>query len=363
MAKSHDKSTDSVKNGKVVYTCRKRKCQIPCICKECCESGGSQCKLHKIRHEALFNYEEDSMTIRSSEIVFKDSSFMSNAYTIRYSNIPISCHPCARDLQHHNLYHIKYHESCKFCLQILHKLKPVVTVKKFHEEIKWHSKYLELICPHCDKIFRERSKQKRHVDYAHGNLGFDCNLCEEKFASKQALDHHDQVAHRKAAPVKCDQCDVSFTSKVSMKNHKKYVHSSVEKIVCKFCGSQFKQKKDLNFHLRNKHDINTNDFFMNEWNNSEPRERFHCDMCTSNYKYRKDLQSHKKQTHETTSVESDERFKCDQCGLSYKNKKGLNEHKRNKHAESAFNCNICGKLFNQKNNCMKHERNHKEGKS
>ena len=82
VAKSHDKSTDSVKNGKVVYTCRKRKCQIPCICKECCESGGSQCKLHKIRHEALFNYEEDSMTIRSSEILFKDSSFMSIMHTL-----------------------------------------------------------------------------------------------------------------------------------------------------------------------------------------------------------------------------------------------------------------------------------------
>ena len=137
----NDMSTE--KNGKIRFTCRKGNCKIPCICKECCESG-SQCKLHKIKHADLFNYEQDSMTIRSSEIVFKDSSFLSNAYTIRYPNIPISCHPCARDLQHHNLYHIKYHESCKFCLQILHMLKPVVTVKNFLEEINWHTKYLQL---------------------------------------------------------------------------------------------------------------------------------------------------------------------------------------------------------------------------
>ena len=357
VGKSSDKSSN--KKGKIMYTCRKGNCQIPCICKECCESE-SQCKLHKIKHEELFNYEQDSMTIRSSEIIFKDSSFLSNAYTIRYPNISISCHPCARDLQHHNLYHIKYHESCKFCLQIRHKLK-AKTVKKLREDIKWHTQYLELICPHCDKIFREKSNMKRHMDSAHGNVVFNCNFCEEKFASKQALDYHEQGTHMETSSVKCDECDVSFASIISMKDHKKHVHSVIQKIGCTFCGSQFKRKKDLNFHLRNKHEINTNDFFMNEWNDHEPREKFQCDLCALNNKYKKDLQSHKKKSHDIEQAE--ERFSCDQCGSSYKNNKGLNEHKRNKHEESVYNCNICGKLFNQKNNCMKHERNHKDVKN
>lgn len=346
----------------IIYTCRSKTCQIPCICKDCC-MGESQCKIHKIRHEDVFNYEEDSITIRSSESLFKDSSFLSNSYTIRYSNIPIKCSPCAKDLLHHNLYHLKYHESCKFCLQIRHKLEPS-TPKDFHKEIKKHESFMQFICPHCDKIFVEKSKKNKHVEYAHGNVRLNCSLCEENFASKQALVYHEDVAHNGVTPVKCEQCEASFTTKVSLKNHLKFVHSSVPKIACSFCGTQFKQKKDLNFHLRKKHEINTNDHFMNEWNNAEEKQRFQCDLCESNYKYKKDLETHKKNhkvaNHTSDKSNIEERFNCELCDLSYKNKKGLNEHKRNKHEGSTFTCNICGKSFNQKNNCSKHERNHKQ---
>jgi hypothetical protein len=35
---------------KILYTCKLQKCQIPCICKDCCLSD-SQCKIHKIKHD------------------------------------------------------------------------------------------------------------------------------------------------------------------------------------------------------------------------------------------------------------------------------------------------------------------------
>ena len=113
------------------------------------------------------------------------------------------------------------------------------------------------------------------------------------------------------------------------------------------------------FHLRNKHRINTDDHFMNDWNYRELRKRYQCDLCECNYKYKKDLTKHKKKTHMTSSdsTENDELFKCDLCSSSYKDKKGLNEHNRNKHEGNLFSCRICEKSFNQKSNCLKHERN------
>ena len=382
--------TQGKKKNIVIYTCKLKKCRIPCICKDCFLSD-SQCKIHKIKHEDLFDYEKDSMTIRSSESVFKDSSFLSNSYTIRYPNIPIDCSHCTKDLLHHNLYHLKYHESCKFCLQSMYKLRPT-TLKSFHKKVKNHKQFLnsicphcdqefvekhqrnkheeyahgfkrlvcslcdeifatqqalahhedmvhkgiryrkefwDILCPHCDQKFLEKLKRDRHVKYVHGKNRLDCNLCEENFASKQALMYHEDVVHKKLSPVKCEVCGASFASSISLKNHRKYVHSDSAKCKCGLCGALFKQNKDLMFHIRNKHQINTKDHFKNEWNDTEERERFQCTSCDSNYKYKKDLEAHKKKNHGSQSE------------------------------ATSFSCKICGKAFTQNNNCLRHERNHK----
>ena len=351
----------------IVYTCLFKKCKIPCICKDCCMRE-PQCEIHKIRHDEKFNYEEDSMTIRSSEIFFKDSSFLSNSYTIRYANIPVRCHNCAKDLLHHNLYHLKYHESCKFCLQIRHKLTPTTRIG-FQREVKDHDLYMQLICPDCDRKFASVNKKKRHIDYTHGNINrFNCSQCKKTFASQEALKHHGDVTHKVTETVKCDECGTSFTSKVNLNNHKKYAHSSVKGIKCSLCETSFKQRRDLNFHLANIHEIDRNDHYMNTLNDNEDKPRFECNLCDKTYKYKKDLTKHTKITHHIPEQNNqkdsdqlaDDRYKCELCGLSYKNKKSLNEHKQIKHEDISFNCSICGKSFNQKNNCTRHERNHEK---
>ena len=373
---------------KVKYTCQSKKCEIPCICKDCC-LGDPQCKAHNVAHEDTFDYERDSMTIRSSKDLFKDSSFLSHCYTIRYPKIPINCPECEKDLLHHNLYHIKYHESCKFCLQLRHKLT-ASTPQDFQKEVKFQAKFLGCICPHCGKQFVERHKRDKHLEYAHGktriccafcekrfategdlkqhesvahpkaehykkamhlecpqcdqkffdklsrkkhiekahgNKRNDCNLCEETFASKQALIYHLDIFHKNTSPVKCDMCFVTFTSLVSLKNHKKYLHSSPPKSKCCLCDAKFKQKKELNFHIRNRHQVNTYDHFMNDWNDPEDRQIFQCNLCENDYKYKKDLEAHNKKCHG----------------------KEVN----------TFTCSKCDKCFSQKNNCLRHERNHK----
>ena len=68
-----------------------------------------------------------------------------------------------------------------------------------------HQRYMDHICPHCDKDFVEKRKKKQHIKYAHGGIRLSCSVCNEKFASKQALEYHDDVTHKKVDPVKCYQ--------------------------------------------------------------------------------------------------------------------------------------------------------------
>ena len=171
------------------------------------------------------------------------------------------------------------------------------------------------------KSFLINLAEKKHVEYVHGNKRLSCSLCDDSFASKQALVYHINSVHKKTSPVKCDKCSKTFASLISMKNHKKFVHSNQPKSKCFFCDAQFKQKKDLNFHIRNKHQVNTSDHFMNEWNDPEERKRFQCKSCDANYKYKKDLGTHKNKHHggidsQINKSPSDSIFKCDLCSLS-----------------------------------------------
>ena len=306
------------------------------------------------------------MTIRSSEIICKDSSFLSHSYTIRYANIPLRCNPCSNDLLHHNMYHLKLHDTCKFCLQIDHKAK-ASTARGFRTEVKNQKQYLDRICPHCDKDLCDSNKKQKHVHYAHGGGRMECTSCNQTFSSKQALDYHKSVSHEKVVPLKCEECSASFTTKVSLADHKKFLHSTVSKITCMFCKKQFKRKKDANFHYTNMHQIDRKDHYKNTWNAWEDRERFQCSICDCHYKYKKDLSKHQKINHtlnnqETnkSSLESPDKFKCDLCDRWYTNQKSVYEHVRNMHEENSHNCKVCGKVFKQRNNCLKHERSHKQ---
>ena len=137
---------------------------------------------------------------------------MSNCYTIRYPRIPIDCLGCAKDLLHHNLYHIKYHESCKFCLQLAHKLK-ASTSQDFQKEVKSQARYHGCICPLCDKQFVERYARDKHVEYAHAKTRIMCQFCEKNFATEDALKYHENSVHPKAEHFKramhleCPHCE------------------------------------------------------------------------------------------------------------------------------------------------------------
>ena len=61
---------------------------------------------------------------------------------------------------------------------------------------------MDQICPHCVKEFVEIRKKKQYIEFAHGGVRLNCSVCNEKFASKQALDYHNDITHKKVDQVK-----------------------------------------------------------------------------------------------------------------------------------------------------------------
>jgi hypothetical protein len=339
------------KNG-IYYTCKFKKCKIPCPCAPCCNSDG-QCTEHKIKHVKLFDEKKHAVVIRSTEDFCRDESFFSDSYIIKYSGIPLDCVRCKKDFLHHKIYHISHHEDCKFCVQNWFKLS-VKNKKELHEMKAKEDHYYRSVCPHCNKRFCEPFSAKKHIEFEHGNAPFRCEECIKTFHSKQAKEYHDSVKHSTGKiSEKCSICEKVLASKTCLKSHIKYVHSEERKHSCNRCDSKFKHKKDLKNHCLYVHN---NDQYEEMYLQPKDVKRFTCEQCNSSYKQKKVLNAHIRSKH----TEDKPILYCDLCPLKFKDKRSLIAHKKNKHENpnEEYSCSMCGKRYNQRKTLNRHLLSH-----
>lgn len=348
-----DEEYDS--DEQVYYTCQNKQCKIPCMCSPC--NGETQCPDHKVRHEELFDAEEDLVAIRSKDEFCSDQSFFDQSYLIKYPGIPLHCKKCKRDFLHHICYHFDFHENCKFCRKGRYKTY-AKTASEFMENVEKHDYFLKSVCPHCDNKFCEPYLKKRHIEFEHENAdNFTCDFCSTKFHAKQSKEYHEAIHHSdRNNKEKCTTCGKEFSGKVNLENHVKYVHSEQRDHSCVICDCKFKQKRDMRVHMLNIHGFNMS---KAKYGGFEDQESFDCDICDKTYKYKKSLNAHMRMEHEGTSGIK-KPFKCDLCTSVFGEQKNLNAHKRLKHSDlaSEFSCTTCGKTFNQKKNLKRHENTH-----
>ena len=342
-------------DDKIIYTCQKNLCRIPCPCSPC--FGEEQCTDHRLRHEELFDDKNDMLSIRSSEKFCTDQAFFDKSYLIKYPGIPIDCERCKRNYLHHICYHFELHENCKFCRK--NRFKTYATTRsEFVDVMKNNEGFLKSVCPHCDNTFCEPHFRKKHIELEHGESSkFTCDFCPAKFHAKQSKEYHQAVHHSDDKfTEKCNICGKEFSAKVTLMNHVKYVHSDNRDHPCTICEKKFKQRKDMRTHMLNIHGIN---MYKAMYGNFECQDRFDCDMCDATFKYKKGLNAHVRLKHENTSGKPSS-YTCDICPSVFKELKTLTSHKKLKHSESQedFPCQICGKTFNQKKNLKRHEKTH-----
>ena len=348
---------DDEEDDTVYYTCQNRKCKIHCPCAQC-YAKEEQCNDHKIIHDDLFDEVHDTMAIRSTNQFCTDESFFEQCYLIKYAGIPQKCKQCKKDFLHHSCYHLKLHETCKFCKKNRFKTYAQTSLQLV-QDISKHEKFLKTVCPHCDNKFCEPFFRKKHVEFEHeNNAPFQCNFCETRFHSKQAKDYHESVHHNDSPREKCSTCGQEFSSKANLLNHAKYVHSDKKRYSCLIseCEAKFKQKRDMRVHVLNIHGANISKAY---YGNPEGHEEFKCDLCKSTFRYKKNLNAHVRLKHKGSNREAST-IECNICGVSFTEEKNLRAHVKLKHTQEKklFHCSVCGKQFDQKWNMKRHEETH-----
>ena len=348
-----DAFLNSEEEERVIYTCTKKQCRIPCPC-ILCNSEEPQCPQHNIIHRDLFNEDIHAISVRSVYKLCSKENFFWHSYILKYPGIPKDCLLCTKDLLHHKCYHLKFHWSCKFCKLYQYKLYPT-TIEELHAREKREEKWYGTVCPFCDKKFSWPYITKRHIKLEHKDEKIKCEMCPKSFHSKQSLNYHNLATHTDKSPPSesCTICDKKFNSKVTLGNHIKLVHRDTDLFECGKCETKFKRKKYLDAHLLHVHGM---DQKKEDYWQDLPRKYFKCETCKAEFIRKGDLKVHMDVKHLAQEINS-----CDLCPSKFKWKKDLQSHKLEKHGpgENKHQCPECGKMFNQRRNMKRHHKTHK----
>jgi len=130
-----------------------------------------------------------------------------------------------------------------------------------------------------------------------------CDICSEKFVTKQALRFH-EYKHSGIRPYVCKVCPTSFRTPSTLRAHFDVMHSH-SKHKCDECGLQSSTSGKLKIHMRTHSD----------------EKPYQCSFCPSRFKQLQVLKIHEF-THTKES-----KYKCDKCGKYFPSKSRLIKHK------------------------------------
>ena len=103
-------------------------------------------------------------------------------------------------------------------------------------------------CNECDEMFDSNSKLAAHKASVHPVVSFDCETCRKTFTTRAKLNQHIKDAH---SPQICNLCNQKFADKNALTQHKRNKHH----FECSECGPGvwFETEAKLNAHKAIKH--------------------------------------------------------------------------------------------------------------
>ncbi|CAH0730839.1 unnamed protein product, partial [Brenthis ino] len=203
-------------------------------------------------------------------------------------------------------------------------------------------------CELCEFKFLSVEALSKHLEYAKDDI---CNVdlkpcphCGEGLSSEETLQEH-LKEHPKEETVFCEECNRSFRTRRSHATHYQRVHLGVklrprrraagkrgESAVCEVCGYKCISKATLVYHQR----IHTGE------------KPYQCTECPKKFSVFQRLQIHiRTHTGETP-------YKCKHCPKAFKHKAALNRHDRVHTGAKPYSCPHCGKSFSQSNSMKLH---------
>ena len=184
--------------------------------------------------------------------------------------------------------------------------------------------------PGCDhkESFKTISGCKNHQLRYHAtdaDKTFKCSYCDQRFASNQLRNKHQNLVHNKRFP--CEHCGKTFSEKSRLLIHNR-VHSGDRPYECDLCGFRCAQKDNLRIHKEFKHPMS-----------GSFEKKFNCKICSALFLTQGNLKRHIR-THSDLKP-----YVCETCGKSFKDPGTLKQHTF-KHGGQTFVCKFCSQKFN-----------------
>lgn len=187
--------------------------------------------------------------------------------------------------------HMKCHSdeqncSCKVCGKEFNRLSTLERHIKCHNTETTIASATSYTCKICSKKYPDEATLKAHI-LGH-NEKFTCEQCNVTFNTKQLLDLHFHITHKRSeTPFACKLCKARFPNLRELNEHAASHTYEKLRISCHHCGEVFTQrcsyKKHLQLHIG---------------------ERLSCTICRIDFTQRSSLLRHYKRLHLINDIPS-----------------------------------------------------------
>ena len=302
--------------------------------------------------------------------------------------------------------HLKQYLNISFAEKVIPKLF-IEVMKNIprrvdSDERSPRKRKIKRTCKKCPLTFNSVSELNKHILNLHETNFNSCELCGNKFKSKNLLDSHmrqehdERLLHEPNGTVEhspeleemldtsehieklhmemaktCDICYKEFLCADQLKEHMEMKHvtrqesrndvsvaiiNEIVQEICEMCEESLKTDDKLQEHIIIEHRVKEHSVVLKS-----------CEVCSIEFNCEDKLDQHNEKhvdEQETIGVikiiSSEELGElCDKCGKAFEKEEDFREHIRTEHKVVYENDNLCDKQFNQESLSNKHlEMNH-----
>lgn len=121
--------------------------------------------------------------------------------------------------------------------------------KTFNQKVHYqyhmnrHNNVRNFKCNECEKSFLSKTDLRIHMRFHTGQRPYVCNICGKDYLMMEHLKTH-LLIHTDQY-FQCDICNNKFATHKTLRMHAKTIHEDEPKFKCSFCSKPFRRKHHL----------------------------------------------------------------------------------------------------------------------